>query len=305
LTARTTETSGGEADKEADDSLSPVEEPSFDLVVTTVDRTEELGRLLDSLERQTHRAFRVVLVDQNEDERLADLISARDTVDIVRVRSPRGLSRGRNIALERLSGDVVAFPDDDCVYADDLLERVALLLARPDLDGVLGRTADSAGRSSTNWADERQRVDRDNVWHCANSNSVFLRRELVQRVGTFDESLGLGSSTPWSSGEETEYLVRAVELGGRLEYDPALVVLHSDVPSTPARGYRDGASVGYILGKHRYRFGALVKMLVRPAGGTALSLVRLDLGGARFHTATLRGRFAGYRAGLRARRAGA
>jgi glycosyltransferase involved in cell wall biosynthesis len=283
-----------------------VEQPSFDLVVTTVDRIEELRRLLDSLERQTHRAFRVVLVDQNDDERLADLISARNAVDIVHVRSPRGLSRGRNVALERLSADVVAFPDDDCAYAEDLLERVARLLAsRPDLDGVLGRTADSTGRSSANWASERLRVDRDNVWHCANSNSVFLRRELVRRVGRFDEGLGLGSSTPWSSGEETEYLVRAVGLGARLEYDPALVVLHSDIPLTPARGYRDGASVGYILGKHRYRAAALAKMLVRPLGGAALSLVRLDLDDARFHASTLRGRFAGYRAGLRARRAGA
>ena len=39
--------------------------PSFDLVVATVDRVEELDRLLASLDRQTHRRFRTLLVDQN------------------------------------------------------------------------------------------------------------------------------------------------------------------------------------------------------------------------------------------------
>jgi hypothetical protein len=38
----------------------------FDLVVATVDRVEELRRLLDSLIARTYRAFRVLIVDQNE-----------------------------------------------------------------------------------------------------------------------------------------------------------------------------------------------------------------------------------------------
>jgi len=48
--------------------------PSFDLVVASVDRTEELERLFESLERQAHPAFRVLLVDQNEDGRLEEII---------------------------------------------------------------------------------------------------------------------------------------------------------------------------------------------------------------------------------------
>ena len=41
----------------------------FDLVVATVDRTAELETLLQSLEGQTHRHFRLVVVDQNADDR--------------------------------------------------------------------------------------------------------------------------------------------------------------------------------------------------------------------------------------------
>ena len=97
----------------------------FDLVVATVDRTEPLGALLDSLEAQTHRAFRLVVVDQNADDRVEALLAAHPELDVLHLRAIRGLSRARNVALSSLSADLVAFPDDDCAYAPDLLERVA------------------------------------------------------------------------------------------------------------------------------------------------------------------------------------
>ena len=97
----------------------------FDLVTATVDRTAPLEELLRSLAAQTHRAFRLVVVDQNADDRVAALLASHRDLEVLHLRSTRGLSRARNVALPRLAGDLVAFPDDDCVYAPDLLERVA------------------------------------------------------------------------------------------------------------------------------------------------------------------------------------
>lgn len=282
-----------------------MDDPSFDLVVATVVRTKELARFIDSLRRQTYTRFRVLLVDQNEDERVVTLLQGAP-FDVVHLRSPRGLSRARNVALAHIAGDVVAFPDDDCVYGSELLTRVASAFARrPELDGLLGRTVDSAGRSSANWATTALHVTRDNVWYSTNSNAVFLRRALVGRVGPFDEVLGLGSGTPWSSGEETEYIVRAVAAGARIEYEPDLTIIHPDQPLTPRLGLRDGASVGYVLGKHRYPRGAVARMLVRPLGGVARALVAGDLVRARAYAATARGRLLGYRAGLSSHRGAA
>ena len=127
--------------------------PSFDLVVASVDRTDQLGRLLTSLQSQTHRSFRVLVVDQNEDDRLDDVLSGHDTLRIERLRSARGLSRASNVALPRLESDLVAFPDDDCIYPPDLLENVGRrFLADPRLDGVTGRAVDEEQRSSKSWA---------------------------------------------------------------------------------------------------------------------------------------------------------
>ncbi len=280
--------------------MAPAELPSFDLVVATVDRTAEPERLLASLEGQTHSAFRIVLVDQNDDDRLAEVIRRHPSLEIEHVHAKRGLSRARNAGLARLGADVIAFPDDDCTYPDDLLERVAhRFAADPSLGGLTGRAADMSGRSSPSWPLAPAEVTRENMWNRAISFAIFLRASVVGAVGLFDEELGLGSGRPWSSGEETEYLIRAVDAGARIEYDPELLVPHDEKAYTPTAlriaGARDGASVGYILRKHRYPPVTVARMLIRPAGGAALALARRDRARAGFHLSTLRGRLLGYR----------
>ena len=275
--------------------------PRFDLVVATVDRVDELGLLFASLARQRHRAFRVLLVDQNDDDRVEDVLREHGSLDLVRLRAERGLSRARNAALAHIRADLVAFPDDDCVYPDDLLECVARRFAGdPGLDGLTGRETDTRGSSSPSWASDPAVLTRENLWNRAISFSIFLRAPLVASVGSFDEQLGLGAGTRWSSGEEIEYLVRALDSGARIEYDPDVVVPHRgpmlEASELRGVGARDGASLGYILRKHRYPPRTVGRMLIRPAGGALLALARGDRRRASFHAATLRGRLAGYRA---------
>ena len=266
--------------------------PSFDLVVATVDRSEELGVLLGSLERQGHGDFRVLVVDQNEDDRVDGVLDGRP-FEVVRLTAGRGLSHARNAAIDRLLADVVAFPDDDCAYPEGLLAEVGRRLAEePSLDGLTGRAVDAGGRSSPSWENDRALLTRDNLWNRAISYTIFLRREVVERVGPFDERLGL----PASSGEEIDYLIRAVDGGARIEYDPELVVRHErETRPAGSVGVRDGSSVGYVLRKHGYPAYTVARMLVRPAGGVLAALAKRDRERARFHLGTLRGRLRGYR----------
>ena len=277
-------------------SLRPVsrELPSFDLVVATTGRSDELATFLDSVEAQDFERLRVIVVDQNDDERVESIVRGR-SVDVAHVRSERGLSRARNVALELVDADLVAFPDDDCIYPEGLLTRVAgRFHSDRELDGLAGRAADAEGRSSASWKTDSVTLTDDNLWNRANAATIFLRRDLVTQIGDFDEHLGLGSGEPWSSGEETDYLIRAVRAGARIEYEPDLVVLHDVVPDDALVGRRDGASVGYLLRKHRYPPRVLARMLVRPAGGIAHALVHGDLPRARYYLASVRGRIRGY-----------
>jgi GT2 family glycosyltransferase len=243
---------------------------TFDLVVATVGRTTELKRFIESLTAQTHRDFRLLVVDQNEDDRVSALLPEGSE----HLHAEPGLSRARNAALPHLSADAVAFPDDDCVYPPDLLERVATRLAR--LDGLTGR--------EPWWTTGPAVLTRDNLWNRAISFTIFLKRDVVERVGPFDERLGL----PSSSAEEIDYLIRALDAGARIEYDPTIVVEHPRKLADVAT--RDGESIGYLLRKHRYGRKTVTRMLLRPAAGMLVHPRR-----ARFHAATLRGRWRGYR----------
>lgn len=273
--------------------------PAFDLITATVGRSEELERFLDSLGAQTHRDFRLIVVDQNEDDRVAGVL-AGSPLDVLHLRSAPGLSRARNTGLAQVTADVVAFPDDDCVYPPDLLERLAARFAADgSLAGVSGRAEDAAGSFDKGWAREAGPVNLGNVWHRGISFAIFLRSGVVEDVGPFDERLGLGSREPWSSGEEIDYLIRAVKTGAHIEYDPAVVVHHAlktlDADALRAVGLRDGASVGYLLRKHGYPVRAVSRMLVRPIGGALLALAHRDTAQAGYQLETLRGRIAGLR----------
>jgi glycosyltransferase involved in cell wall biosynthesis len=243
---------------------------TFDLVVATVGRTAELERFLASVQAQTHPDVRVLVVDQNPDDRIVPLLDD----GVVRLRSAAGLSRARNAALPALTADAVAFPDDDCIYPPELLARVAERLEH--LDGVTGR--------EPWWTTGAATLTRDNLWNRAISFTIFLRRHVVERVGSFDEALGL----PTSSGEEIDYLIRALDAGARIEYDPSIVVDHPRKDGDVAA--RDGRSVGYLLRKHRYGPRTVARMFMRPAAG-----IVLHPGRARFHADTLRGRVSGFR----------
>ena len=127
-TART-ETSGtGVSVRQVERSYTEL--PSFDLVVATVDHTEELERLFESLERQAHPAFRVLLVDQNEaaDSTRSSAATPRSTSSVYARRAAcrAPVTPHSNTCAPSWS----PFPDDDCAYPDDLLQRVAFAASR-------------------------------------------------------------------------------------------------------------------------------------------------------------------------------
>jgi glycosyltransferase involved in cell wall biosynthesis len=276
----------------------------FSLIVATIRRTDEMHRLLESLEAQTRRDFEVIVVDQNPDDRLVPILDRfTGVLDLHCIRCPRGLSRARNAGLKLIMGDVVAFPDDDCWYPGDLLQRVAEYLeSNPRIDGLTGRAVDGEGRnSSARWSTSPGILSDFSLFSRGISIGIFLRRKVVDRVGGFDESLGLGSGTPWGSGEESDYLIRAVNRGFAVMYRPDLVVFHDDKTATydetaRQRAYSYSMGMGRLLRKHRYPSWFFGYMCARPFGGTLIALLRGRSTRARYHAAVLRGRIEGWTA---------
>jgi glycosyltransferase involved in cell wall biosynthesis len=276
----------------------------FSLIMGTLGRCEEVGTFLASLQRQDHRDFELLIVDQNPDERLAPLVEQyRRHFRIRRYRSAPGLSRARNVGLRYATGDVIAFPDDDCWYPDGLLSSVdRRLRADPSLDGLTGRFVDGEGREEGRWLGHTQQLNRFSVWRGAISFSIFLRRGLVERIGAFDEDLGVGAGTPWGAGEETDFLLRGLKTGGRVVFDRELV-LHHPVKTADfgdaaiARQRRYEAGFGRVIRRGGFPAWYFPWVCARTLAGSLLALSRGRVAQARFKWHSLMARVAGWRSG--------
>ncbi|MDB5410900.1 MAG: glycosyl transferase family 2 [Rhodospirillales bacterium] len=283
-----------------DDAATVPEATKFSLVCATLGRTGELARLFESLAQQTCKSFELILVDQNDDDRLLPLVVAyRSKLKIEHLRmATKGLSRARNSALPLVTGEIVAFPDDDCWYPPNVLERVRQFLeVRPDVGVLTGKSTDARGEPVGRWDSEAGSVTRANVWTRGISFAMFFRVDAIRQIGSFDPEIGVGSGTPFGSGEETDFLIRVMDAGFHPYYDPSFVIHHPSKQYTAggvARAFSYGAGMGYVLRRRRFSARQTGRLIVRPLVGAALFLVLGRPERSRYQWSTFCGRSWGY-----------
>jgi glycosyltransferase involved in cell wall biosynthesis len=245
----------------------------FSLIVAMVGRADQLQRFLTSVDAQTYRDFELIVVDQNSDDQvMLILASYQNEFPIHHLRTQeKGASRARNIDLQHVSGDVVAFPDD-CKYPADLLAMVARILdGQSKLDGVAVCSVDEEGRVSNGRLDERSGpINGSDVWAHTIEYTMFLREQSVRGL-RFDERIGPRSRHAVGSRRRDRFSMQLLERGASLYYDAGLVVVHaSAVPAYDkralARAYSYGASMGYVLKKHKRPIWSKASRLIRPLG---------------------------------------
>jgi GT2 family glycosyltransferase len=261
------------------DPVSAGPRPRFSLVVATVGRLVETQRLCESLVAQTFTDFEVIIVDQNVDGLLDGLVAEfAPRLRLIHLRSPRGVSRARNAGLAQANGEIIAFPDDDCWYFADTLERVDLFLAdHPQADGVSGRSLfvpESGSRqrfeSRAGW------VSAHLIWFQVTAFALFLRRRVMESVGGFDESLGPGAGTLWGSAEESDLVMRALQLGWRIRYWPQLRVRHPGMSGVPgpfeaARERSYARAMGHVLHLRGRPWIEVAYFLMRTSAGLVVA----------------------------------
>jgi GT2 family glycosyltransferase len=282
----------------------PATTVTLSLVLCTLGRTDCLWRLLQSLQMQTRTDFELVVVDQNPPGYLDIFLeAARQSLQVLHLRSVPGLSRARNVGLASARGGLLAFPDDDCWYPPDTVARVvASFAARPQAGVLTCRTVDALGQDSNGrFLQASADITRRNVWLAGNSNGLFVRAAVVQRLRGFNEALGVGSGTPFGAGEESDFLLRALAAGVAVHYLHDLHVHHDQVDTVldaqalrRARLYARG--FGRTLRLNDYPAGFALLRAVRSAAAAGLALLRLDPQRARFKFIWAAGIVRGYAA---------
>ena len=232
--------------------------PSFTLIIPTLGRTVELDRLFASLAAQDFPRFHCLVIDQNAGN-LIDEVLGRwwSRMNIRRLHSLPGASRSRNLGLLHATGDIVAFPDDDCWYPDGLLSAVAAWFEEHPEFGILtvGARDDEGIASGNRWLRKRCEIRRHNAFRTTFCSTIFVRRAVACVGDRFDETIGPGSAIGCHGGDETDYILDLLNRSVRGFFDgrwhvghPRRDMLSGQIDGGRAVAY--GRGMGYVLRKH-------------------------------------------------------
>jgi glycosyltransferase involved in cell wall biosynthesis len=225
--------------------------PRFSLIVPTLGRTTEVAALFASIVDQNRSDIELIVVDQNDDDRILRQIEHFPAgIAIMHLRQrERNVSAARNAGLMASSGEIVAFPDDDCRYPPELLNRVDSWFRRnPDYSVLAVGALDDAGVPSGNrWIRGACDIGPLNALRTTFCSSLFVSDLARTRGVRFDPKL--------NRGEETDFILRLLATRLRGRFDRSLYINHprrdmlsGTVSRERARSY--GAGMGRLVRRH-------------------------------------------------------
>jgi glycosyltransferase involved in cell wall biosynthesis len=225
--------------------------PRFSLIVPTLGRTIEVADLFASIVDQNRRDVELIIVDQNNDERIVPLVEALPSrVAVLHLKlKAKNVSAARNAGLAASSGEIIAFPDDDCWYPPYLLNHVDAWF-RENLEYsvlAVGALDDAGVRSGNRWIQDACDIGPLNVLRTTFCSSLFVSDLARKRVVLFDPKL--------NRGEETDFILRLLATGLRGRFDRGLHIHHPrrDMLSgtvSRARAKSYGAGMGRLVRRH-------------------------------------------------------
>lgn len=252
----------------------------FSLILATVNRIKEVELFLESLQAQEYRNFELIVVDQNKDDAILSILAPfRGLFTIHYLKCTPGASKARNLGITISTGDIIGFPDDDCLYTKNLLQEVADFFRKENYEGLTIRMENSLdnGISFSNLGDSRKLNLKDAF--SFGTPATFVLKKVTDSIGLFDENLGPGTTSnvvggkryKIMGGEDIEFIIRAMKKNFSFYYDKTIIFKHPALDpfidkknkklfqSYKKRTESAGASDYYVFKKH---FSLLERMSI-------------------------------------------
>jgi glycosyltransferase involved in cell wall biosynthesis len=211
------------------------------ILVPTFHRPEGVKLFLQSLAQQ-HDSLEdseiLIINNAPEDQELISQICTEFSSQGLPVRALlqpiKGVSHARNLGIEKARGKWLVFFDDDEELEENYLSSLLTLLGKSEENTILGGPYEAVFDGikpiwvkneyfNINLGPETRPLESGKyLW----GGNLILTAALAKEAGLFDQKLGYVGAVRHSFGEDTEFLFRAVQKGGKQIYCPQLVVRH-------------------------------------------------------------------------------
>jgi glucosyl-dolichyl phosphate glucuronosyltransferase len=143
-----------------------------------------------------------------------------------------GKSHALNTAIAEAKGDILAFTDDDVLFAPDYIQGIRTVFTSHAADAAQGRVLLDCEDGWPEWLDASyagmadfrdcgdEVIELDGTLFGVN---MVVRAEVFQKTGGFAPELGPGGIGVW---EDTEISLRMRQAGCRMIYAPQILVRH-------------------------------------------------------------------------------
>jgi GT2 family glycosyltransferase len=259
----------------------PASGPEIAVVIPTRRRETRLAFALEALAAQRLDPSRFEVVVVRDGDAVEPFAQAPPGLAVRFLSRPgvAGPTAKRNVGWRASAAPLIAFTDDDCRPDPSWLES---LVAAADGPGrfIQGRTdPDPDERHLLHGFARSQRIDGLSGWF--ETCNMAYPRELLERLGGFDESLPFG-------GEDTDLAYRAMEAGARPAYVAQALVWHAVMHRSLQRALREASSwseMAGVVAKHPELRKALYLRTFWRKSHAALLLAAAGLPLARRHPA--------------------
>lgn len=196
-------------------------QPLVSVIVPVREHVAGVRELISRLGRQTLSAgsFELVIGGDGAVPELLEEIASGGWVSVVHGPCMTSYA-ARNRAARQAQGQILAFCDSDCLPEPSWLEEGLAALRHAEV--VAGEVTFVPPAEPTVWslltADMFLDQERNVLLGRGVTANLFVRREIFERVGGFDDTL--------PSGGDYDFVRRCVATGARLTYQPRAVVRH-------------------------------------------------------------------------------
>jgi glycosyltransferase involved in cell wall biosynthesis len=172
------------------------------VIIPTYNRAKLLNRAIQSVLKQTYDNLELIIVDDNSDDDTDALIASikDDRLCYIKHDANKGASAARNTGIKRASGEYIAFLDsDDEWLTTKLEEQVSVMRNAPGDIGLVYCWMSHIGNDERVLRTHHSILKGyvfDKILHeqiLCSCSCLLMRREVIDKVGMFDESLWRGN----------------------------------------------------------------------------------------------------------------